>query len=172
MKRIEHRDKLGGSKLGGEEDEDNEETRRTSRRNFLKDAAITSGVLAAAGVVGVLGAKALDNERSGRKEIDTEREGAIFGVARILDKQYVPSRVVPHAAGKTSMFIRQKEEWKLVLSIEDDLTGEGKEDKQEVVEVSKEQFDSITVGDEVTVSYRIRKLGPIKHREDISLEEK
>lgn len=170
MKRIEGRDKPSGSNLGG--GEDNEERRRTSRRDLLRSTAIAGGGLAVVGVGGVFGAKALDKEKKDRYGTKPEGEGVITSVARILDKQYVPSKVVPHMMGKTTSLVRHDEKWQLVLSIEDHLTGEDEKDKREVVEVTKEQFDSIVVGDELTVSYRIRTLGPLKQRENIFLEEK
>ena len=150
------------------EQPDKPEDKKMNRREFLKKAAIVGGGIAAAGAIGKYGKKAWEAMEEHDKRV--EKEITYEGAAHVIDKKHISAGSMPVMVGKVPGLIPTAEEWQLVLSVEDNLIGESEEDKREVIDISKEQFDSFNVGDKLPVVYQVRGLGPLKHRESVTLK--
>ena len=136
-----------------------------SRRDFLKTAA---KVVGGGALFGAFTHSAFKDYNETLEK--NERENTHEGIAKVLDKKHIPVKLTAVMAGKAVGAISTPEKWQLILSVNDGLVEENEKNSKNEVDVSKEEFDSTNVGEEIPVTYQVNGEGSEKYRDKFKVK--
>lgn len=144
--------------------------------NFNKAAAVLGGLAIGSGIGegSKAGVEYLTNQEA-KEYVEILRQGT----ASVLEKKHTPESTesVWVGAAKMAVSVPVHEKWTLKLLFKDSLSGKlnrtytnDLDDLNESdVDVTKEQYDSSGIGDNIPVSYRLSGQGEIRDRDNIKI---